>query len=112
MIYFNNCRGKDHVASHGKNAFYDLFLSQPQLRRLSRGEACVVATRAKDKKVTLRYYSFSKEEMGRYDGRPCRIFFGESLKERGPFTQIEAARIEPAFFNKNGGFNRWAVLER
>jgi hypothetical protein len=111
-VYFNNSRGKNHAALYGKDAFYDLYTTQRGPKSLTPGQKCVVAIRAKNKAVSFRYFLFSHAGVSQYDGRPCRVFYGNFTKQSGPYSQKDAALIEPIFFNKNGHFNQWAVLER
>jgi hypothetical protein len=81
-------------------------------KSLTPGQKCVVAIRAKNKEVSFRYFLFSHAGVSQYDGRPCRVFYGNFTKQSGPYSQKDAALIEPIFFNKNGHFNQWAALER
>lgn len=111
-VYMNNCHGTNHAALYEKDAFYDLYPTQRQPKNLSVGQTCVVASRTKDKQVTIRWFSLKRAARSLYEGRPVNVFYGSFKKKLGPFSQAEAARVAPIFFNKLGGFNRWNILER
>jgi hypothetical protein len=112
-IYMNNCHGINHAALYEKkDAFYDLYTTGPQPKNLSVGQVCVVASRTKDKQVTFRWFSFERTAEGKYEGRPTNVFCGRFIRKLGPFSQAEAARVVPTFFNTLGSFNQWNTLER
>ena len=112
-VYMNNCHGTNHPALYEKkDAFYDLYTTDRQPKNLSVGHVCVVASRTKDKHVTIRWFSFERIRDGEYGGRPVKVFCGRFIRKLGPFSQAEAARAVPTFFNKLGSFNRWKILER
>jgi hypothetical protein len=111
-VYMNNCHGTNHSALYAKHAFYDLYTTDRQPKNLSVGQTCVVASRTKDKQVTIRWFSFKRTAPSQYEGRPVNVFCGSFIRKVGPFSQAEAARVVPTFFNKLGNFNRWKILER
>jgi hypothetical protein len=112
-VYMNNCHGTNHAALYEtQDAFYDLYTTQRQPKNLNVGQTCVVASRTKDKQVTIRWFSFKHIAPSQYRGRPVNVFCGSFIKKLGPFSQAEAKRVAPTFFTKLGGFNRWNVLER
>jgi hypothetical protein len=75
IVYFNNCRGKNHAELYGKDAFCDLWATDVRATDLHPGQTCIVATRAKDQEITFSWFSFSREEIGRYQGRLCRVLY-------------------------------------
>jgi hypothetical protein len=124
VYYFNNCHGRPHASLFGSGAFYDLWSTianeaahaENLHKNLKVGDECVVATRKQDGQIALTWYSFVRaEDKPNPDdkGMPCRVLFGAAVKSE-MFSKAEAAHhgIYTRFFNRNGHFNRWAVLQR
>lgn len=114
IVYFNNCRGRDHVAIfRRKNAFFDLSRESKKAMNLRRGQTCVVASYAPDGRVTFDWYSFQREDdvPDEYE-EPSRLFVG-SLTKTETVSKDDAARGRryAAFFDVNGNFKQQSVPE-
>jgi predicted HNH restriction endonuclease len=115
VIYFNNCRGRDHAAIFGSGAFFDLGREGPQHKQatdLPIGQECCVASYAPDGSVVFDWYSLTGESlMTDNDDISCRVFFGDLLSTE---TMVKAAAAKSTsyspFFNRNGHFKRPSVV--
>jgi 5-methylcytosine-specific restriction endonuclease McrA len=118
VIYFNNCKNRDHKGLFGRGAFYDLNLTGIQATQavgLQPGQECVVATTAPDNRVIFTWYSFLRErrlrERGSADRTLCRVFFGDPLLAE-TFSKEDAATNPRyrAFFNVKGHFKQQSTI--
>ena len=83
------------------------------LRRLRRGDQCVVATPARGNEIVFSWFAFQREEEAQDEGVPVRVFFGEFLRsERLDRTEATETAPYSNFFNINGHFKRQSVLEQ
>lgn len=108
VVCFNNPEGKNY-ASHGKNAFFDLWpadRSAFKARDLDPGQTCIVATRESNDDVSFNWFEFSHREDGQYETKPCWVFYGDLIKPPVKLQKAVAARTEPysIFFDVNGHF--------
>ena len=114
LVYFNNCRSRDHVRLYGSGAFYDLSTTGSHATKatdLRLGQQCVVATTAPGNRVAFNWYYFRRERIQRANGRPFRVFFGKFFTSE-TFSKADAARKRrySAFFDVNGNFKRQSVI--
>jgi 5-methylcytosine-specific restriction endonuclease McrA len=119
VVYFNNCKNREHERLFGSGAFYDLEdtgIEATQAVDLPIGQACVVATTATDNRVIFTWYSFFKErplpERGnKQDRTRYRVFFGDRLVTE-TFSRAEAAAHPrySTFFNVKGHFKRQSTI--
>jgi 5-methylcytosine-specific restriction endonuclease McrA len=118
VIYFNNCKNRDHEGLFGRGAYYDLNLTGIQAAQavgLQPGQECVVATTAPDNRVIFTWYSFRKErrlhERGSADRTLYRVFFGDPLLAE-TFSKEDAATHPRylAFFNVKGHFKQQSTI--
>lgn len=115
VIYFNNCKGRDHVGHFGRGAFFDLDAAGRQSKQalnLPVGQECVVASYGDDGQIIFDWYALDRETTLRDNsGNPCRVFFGDLLSTE-TLTKSKAARSKrySAFFNVNGHFKRPSVI--
>jgi len=115
VIYFNNCRGRDHVAIYGDGAFFDLNTTGQQATKaldLPVGQECVVATKDVKGKITFNWYSLLRETILPDDtGSPCRVFFGELITSEtvGNDRAVRLKRYAP-FFNVRRHFKQQSVI--
>ncbi len=115
VVYFNNCRDRDHVALFGSGAFYDLSTTGVQATKatnLQIGQECVVATTAPEDNVTFSWYSFLREDVMSDDrGIDCRVFFGKFVSSE-TLSKVAATRDTrySAFFDVKGNFKRQSVV--
>jgi hypothetical protein len=118
VVYFNNCRNRDHERLFGRGAFYDLNVTGIQATQavgLQAGQHCVVATTAPDNRVIFTWYLFVRErllrERGNTDLTRYRVFVGDRLLAE-TFSK-EAAAAHPryrAFFNLKGHFKQQSTI--
>jgi hypothetical protein len=117
IVYFNNCRNRDHVALFERRAFYDLNttgVQGKQARNLRPGQECVVATTDADK-VRFTWYSFIAERLMREridNGVWCRVFIGTVLFSES-LSKAKAANdpLYAPFFNVNGHFKQLSTIQ-
>ena len=115
IVYFNNCKRRDHVAIFGPNAFFDLGISGRQGNQatdLPIGQRCVVASYDKTGRTVFDWHSLAKETvLTDLNDELCRVFFGPLLAKE---TLSKSSAAESAqystFFNVNGDFKRPSVL--
>src|SRR5205814_3174365 len=107
--------GKNHEAVHGPGAFFDLWY-EPEEKHVANldenlrpGLECIVATRRRDQ-ITFRWYRFINEKLGMIDGKRCRVFYGTRFKVSRAYSKVDAAHLQPIFFNSEGNFNQWKAL--
>jgi hypothetical protein len=118
VVYFNNCKNREHERIFGPGAFYDLNvigIQASQAVGLQPGQECVVATTAPDDHVTFTWYSFFRErqlrERDSKDRTRYRVFFGDALLAE-TFSKEDAAadpRYHP-FFNVKGHFKQQSTI--
>ena len=116
LVYFNNCRRRDHLRIYGEDAFYDLNTGPHAhlVRNLDVGQECIVATPRKGGTVEFGWFSFSHEAVKLDDTKtPCRVFFGRFIKSE-TYPKAVAAKTEAyaPFFNIVGNFKRQSVIVR
>jgi hypothetical protein len=117
IVYFNNCRGREHARMFGRGAFYDLDTTGFQATKannLGVGQKCIVAAPADDGQIVFSWYSFLRETVKPDDeGHPCRVFFGKFIKS-DTLSKGDAAcnGLYSTFFNKDGNFKRQSVIQR
>lgn len=117
-VYLNNCRCFDHVASYGRDAFFDLntFGRQAtQARDLLPGQQCVVASYTDDGDVVFNRYRFTRETIEKHPDDPkskVRVFRGKWLGAK-TLPKSKAAKTKPfsVFFNKLTHFKRPSVIK-
>jgi len=115
VVYFNNCRCRDHAAIYGDGAFYDLNATGRQANEavdLPVGQECVVATIARNKQIVFKWYSFLRETRLPDDtGTVCRAFFGD-FRTAQVFSKKQAARekLYSVFFNVRGHFKQQSTI--
>jgi hypothetical protein len=115
VIYFNNCRGRDHAVIFGQGAFFDLGVGANQskhLKQLQIGQECVVASYAEDGRIVFKWYALTRETIQDNEHFiPCHVFYGDLLSTE-TLEKSAAADTEEygAFFNVNGHFKRPSVL--
>ncbi|MDY6930640.1 MAG: hypothetical protein SVJ22_01830 [Halobacteriota archaeon] len=116
VIYFNNCRGRDHAGIFGDGAFFDLEDTGQDAKHaldLPVGQDCVVARYADDKHidVVFDWYALTAERVLDDNGMACRVFFGTLLStEILPKSKATAVKRYAVFFNVNGHFKRSSVI--
>lgn len=80
VVYFNNCRNRDHVAHYGDGAFYDLGTTGLQASKandLPVGQDCVVATTEvkATKEIRFTWFTLTAEKpLQDLDGNLNRVF--------------------------------------
>jgi hypothetical protein len=84
IVYFNNCKRRDHARKFGSGAFYDLNtvgFQATKANNLSVGQQCVVATPANDGQIIFKSYSFLRETvmLDDDDKTSYRVFFGKLI---------------------------------
>src|SRR6266566_3808177 len=98
VVLFNNCHGRNHPAIYGDGAFYDLETTGTQATKaigLRPGQTCVVASVDDDRRLTLTWFSLTREALRRdATGSKQRVFLGEAL--RGLALSKAAAAPEEA----------------
>ena len=117
IVYFNNCRNRDHVGLFERRAFYDLNTTGVQAKQatnLPPGQECVVATTDADK-VRFTWYSLICERLMREridDGVECRVFIGTEVFSEA-LSKVEAANdpLYSPFFNVNGHFKQLSTIQ-
>jgi 5-methylcytosine-specific restriction endonuclease McrA len=115
VVYFNNCKGRDHARIFGRDAFFDLNVTGQQAKQalnLPVGQNCVVASYASDGGITFDWYSLTEETVLPDDqGTECRVFFGNltSTETLSKSAALGTKRVSP-FFNVNGHFKRPSVI--
>ena len=115
VIYFNNCKGRDHCTIYGGGAFFDLNVAGPQSKQalnLPVGQECVVASYADDRRIVFNWYALARETIQPDEkNADCRVFFGDLLSTE-TLQKSKAARAEryKAFFDVNGHFKRPSVI--
>ena len=106
IVYFNNCKGREHAMIFGSGAFYDLDTVGFQANKannLKVGQECIVAKPTKDNQIAFQWFSFSYETiMLDNTNKPCRVLFGKFIKS-DIRLKLDAARegIYLPFFDKN-----------
>jgi 5-methylcytosine-specific restriction endonuclease McrA len=119
VVYFNNCKNREHERLYGSGAFYDLCITgiqATQVHDLPAGRPCVVVTTAPDNRGIFTWYSFRKERLLRERGNQqdrtrYRVFFGDRLMSE-TFSK-EDAPVHPrysAFFNVKGHFKQQSTI--
>jgi len=114
IIYFNNCRNRDHIALYGSGVFFDLNNSgkqAAQARDLIPGQLCAVASYSVDGQVTFNWYSFTHETLlpNEYD-EMVRVFFGRYLdSETLPKSRAAHSVRYSMLFNCTGDFKQVSV---
>ena len=119
VVYFNNCKNREHERLFGRGAFYDLNVTGIQALQavgLQGGQDCVVATTAPDDRVIFTWYSFLGERLLRErsndaDHTRYRVFFGDPLLAE-TFSKEDAAAHPrySAFFNVKGHFKQQSTI--
>ena len=115
VVYFNNCKGRDHVGIFGHGAFFDLDVTGSQSKQaldLPVGQECVVASYTDSGRIAFDWYALAREATLPDDiGNPCRVFFGDLLStEMLPKPKAAGSKRYSAFFNVNGHFKRPSVI--
>jgi hypothetical protein len=118
VVYFNNCKNREHERLFGSGAFYDLNVAGLQASQavgLQPGRECVVVTTAPDNRVTFTWHSFLRErrlrERGSQDRTRYRVFFGDPILAE-TFSK-EVAATHPRyryFFNVKGHFKQQSTI--
>jgi 5-methylcytosine-specific restriction endonuclease McrA len=118
VVYFNNCKNREHERLFGNGAFYDLNVTGIQASQavgLQPGQECVVATTAPDNRVTFTWYSFLRERRLRERASEARtqyrVFFGDPILAE-TFSKEDAA-AHPRyrfFFNVKGHFKQQSTI--
>jgi len=114
VVYFNNCKNRDHATIFGEGAFFDLVATGPQARmalNLSIDQKCVVASNPTGSQVVFGWYALTSEEVLLDGDTECRVFFGTLLSTE-TMTKSKAAQTKrfAAFFNVNGYFKRPSAI--
>ncbi len=118
LVFFNNCRCRDHARLFGAAAFYDLNTIGKQAEMatdIKRGEKCTVAAYGNDGGLLFSWYSFSHEKLlpnPTAPGMKVRVFFGKLIKSEH-LSKVRAAKTKPyaVFFNVLGNFKRPSVIQ-
>jgi hypothetical protein len=117
IVYFNNCRNRDHVALFSSGAFFDLGTTGRQGRQgrnLPPGQVCVVAERATDQQIAFSWYSYAYELLILDEkDLPARVFFGRLLaSETLPKSKAACSERYSALFTVNGDFKNGSVFHK
>ena len=116
VVFFNNCKCRDHVKLYGAGAFFDLDADGHQgnlALNLPVGQRCVVASYEDDGRVMFKWFLLSEEKLmsDENDGK-SRVFIGKLINKK--VLTKDAAAKSPCYstlFNRRGQFKQVSVIE-
>lgn len=116
IVYFNNCKNRNHVEVYGANAFFDLGTTGLQASMaldLSVGQECVVASLWENNRARIRFdwFSLTTERLLQNEKDELnRVLFGDHIfDEVLPKARASTSKRYQALFNVSGGFKRPSV---